>query len=112
MQLASLRAAGAPVPDVLHTALVELHGRNFRAHSERHSVLSAVCGNLLSAVNVQDAELVVLFDFCSDQFEISILQRVSSGCICAPLIAPTSDATYYAAAYGGPHNGASLGKTA
>ncbi len=75
--LADLRSAGAPVADVLHTALVELHGRNFRAHSERTAVLSALCTNLLVTGDVQDAELVVLVDYCSDQFEIGILQRVS-----------------------------------
>lgn len=74
--LAELRGAGAPVADVLHTALVELHGRNFRAHSERPAVLSALCSNLLHASDTQDAELVVLVDYCSDQFEMGTLQRV------------------------------------
>jgi len=75
--LSELREAGAPVADVLHTALVELHGRNFRAHSERPAVLNALCTNLLHTADTHEAELVVLVDYCSDQFEMNTLQRVS-----------------------------------
>lgn len=86
---AGLREQGAPIADIMHTALVELHGRHMKQHRQRREVLTALAGNLLPDPAASDSELLVLFDYCCEQVEVPVLRQLLDAPRLLPLLGTT-----------------------